>query len=1025
MNMQKRTLEEEFQNPPAHYRGKPFWAWNCKLDAAELERQIDCFRQMGFGGFHMHPRTGLDTPYLSKEFMDMVRRCVEKAERDDMEACLYDEDRWPSGFAGGLVTKDEAYRERYLLWTRKPYRTDGSYQPEERNPNQAVRTENGRLLARYDVVLDKEGYLQSYRRILENEPCSGTVWYAYLEVSPPDPWYNNQTYVDTLNKKAMDRFIEITYEAYQQAVGEQFGKTIPSIFTDEPQFAHKVPLRFPDEEADAFLPWTDDFPKTFQTAYGEDIFERLPELFWELSGEKVSATRYRYHDHVAERFTQAFADNCGEWCRAHGLLLTGHMMEEPTLQSQTAALGEAMRAYRSFGLPGVDILVNSYEYTTVKQAASASHQYGREGVLSELYGVTSWSFDFRGHKLQGDWQAALGVTLRVPHLSMLSMEGEAKRDYPASINYQAPWWKEYHWIEDHFARVNCVLTRGKPVVRIGVVHPVESYWIHWGPSVQTAAYRKELDEKFLNLTKWLLLEGVDFDFISESLLPAQCQSPGAPLKVGEMEYDVVIVPGCETLRHTTVKILTAFQEQGGALLFLGAAPTLVDAAPDTAGVKLWEQGRRLPFERGALLKALEPFREIWIYTDKGEPYSRLVSQIREEEDCRWLFLAQGLPTPSDDLDIARPQNLRILLQGEYAAECWDTMTGKIHPVSTKLENGRTVFHCTLYQQDSLLLRLTARKKEINNHPSFSDTATDSVVLPVLSVVPVKLEEPNVLLLDRAEFSLDGGQFEPAQELLRIDTLLRQRLGFPSKRKSSAQPWTLPPEEIQHQVRLRFAFDSEITAEMQMALEDVERVKVWLDDAPVSVAPGGWYVDHAIRTFSLGSVKPGSHTVTVEVPFTRRGSLENCFLLGDFGVKVRGTRLTATSPVRTLGFGDITSQELPFYGGNLIYCLPVTVPQQGILRLHVPHWRGSLITASLDGETAGPLFLSPYQMDIPVQAGVHTLEITLHGTRINTFGGALICARIPDGFPQQAGGILGTVGRRSLYLNRQESFHLLL
>ncbi len=64
-------------------------------------------------------------------------------------------------------------------------------------------------------------------------------------------------------------------------------------------------------------------------------------------------------------------------------------------------------------------------------------------MLSELYGVTDWSYDFRGHKLQGDWQAAMGVTVRVHHLTWVSMEGEAKRDYPASIGYQSPWYKEY------------------------------------------------------------------------------------------------------------------------------------------------------------------------------------------------------------------------------------------------------------------------------------------------------------------------------------------------------------------------------------------------------------------------------------------------------------------------------------------------------------------------------------------------------------------------------------------------------
>lgn len=53
------------------------------------------------------------------------------------------------------------------------------------------------------------------------------------------------------------------------------------------------------------------------------------------------------------------------------------------------------------------MLYDSRELNTAKQAQSVVHQYGREGMLSELYGVTGWEFDFRGHKLAGDWQAAL------------------------------------------------------------------------------------------------------------------------------------------------------------------------------------------------------------------------------------------------------------------------------------------------------------------------------------------------------------------------------------------------------------------------------------------------------------------------------------------------------------------------------------------------------------------------------------------------------------------------------------------
>ena len=85
-----------FANPGALYRDTPFWAWNCRLDGEELHRQIGIFKAMGMGGFHMHARTGLATPYLGPEFMKLVRQCVDDAKSQSMLAWLYDEDRFPS-----------------------------------------------------------------------------------------------------------------------------------------------------------------------------------------------------------------------------------------------------------------------------------------------------------------------------------------------------------------------------------------------------------------------------------------------------------------------------------------------------------------------------------------------------------------------------------------------------------------------------------------------------------------------------------------------------------------------------------------------------------------------------------------------------------------------------------------------------------------------------------------------------------------------------------------------------------------
>lgn len=140
-------------------------------------------------------------------------------------------------------------------------------------------------------------------------------------------------------------------------------------------------------------------------------------------------------------------------------------------------------------------------------------------MTCELYGVTEWDAEFKTYKLQGDWLAALGITHRCHHLSFMSMEGESKRDWPASIGYQSPWYPVYHMVEDHFARLNTALTRGVPDVSLAVIHPIESYWINYGPNSQTQTVRDQLDENFENLTQWLLYGTVDFDFVAESLFP--------------------------------------------------------------------------------------------------------------------------------------------------------------------------------------------------------------------------------------------------------------------------------------------------------------------------------------------------------------------------------------------------------------------------------------------------------------------------------------------------------------------------
>ncbi len=978
-----------FKNPTSEYRGAPFWAWNCNLDEKELLRQIGVMREMGFGGFHMHVRSGMDTPYLSDEFMHLVRSCSDEAEKREMLAWLYDEDRWPSGFAGGLVTKNPEYRIRYLLFTPVPYDSDSPKAKLHLN-EQAVasKTGNGKLLAVYDIVLDEEGCLGSYKKLSEGESAEGSAWYAYMEYAIENPRYNGQTYVDTMNKKAIEKFVEITHEKYKATVGDRFGKSVPAIFTDEPQFTHKTTLRFPDVAGDVTLPWTDDLPDTFKAAYGEDLMESLPELIWELPDGKVSRIRYHYHDHACARFSDALAKTLGDWCEANGIALTGHMMKEPSLSSQTAAVGEAMRSLSYFQLPGIDMLADRYELTTAKQAQSVAHQYGREGVMSELYGVTTWDFDFRGHKLQGDWQAALGITVRVPHLAWVSMQGEAKRDYPASINYQSPWFKEYSYVEDHFARVNTALTRGKPLVRVGVIHPVESFWLRFGPSAQTALAREQLDSAFDSVTKWLLYGSVDFDYICESLLPSQCESDvGVPMKVGSMEYDVIVVPGCETMRTTTYERLLSFVGNGGKVIFLGNPPKLLDAVPSEKPSLLAGHATVLPFDRSALLTELAPYRTVEIRNNDGVLSPNLIYQMREDTSCRWLFVAQGKQPYNKD--ISKRQGVQIKINGSYAVSLYNTLDGSISELPAKIRNGTTTVARTFYPHDSLLLKLTPT--EPLPEPTVASTpekAKPTVkALKVPANVPFTRDEPNALLLDMAEYSLDGEEWsEVREELLKIDTLMRQRFGWTPWGGSANQPWCIEKEPNEHTLKVRFHIESEIELSgARLALETPEEASITLNGKAVSNEASGYYVDKSIKCVALPTLPIGESTLVIEYPFGKRTSLEWCYILGDFDVELNGRAAKIKAARKAVGFDDIVRQGMPFYSGALTYRIDAET-SGGDLEVTVPQYRGAAIRATVDGEKSEMIVYAPYKARFTdLEAGKHTLELKLYVPRTNGFG----------------------------------------
>ena len=562
------------------------------------------------------------------------------------------------------------------------------------------------------------------------------------------------------------------------------------------------------------------------------------------------------------------------------------------------------------------------------------------------------------------------------------MAGEAKRDYPASISYQSPWYKEYGAIEDHFARVNTALTRGKPIVKVGVIHPVESFWLHWGPNDKSAIFRDGADENFLNLTRWLLEGSIDFNFICESLLPTLCEKGCAPFKVGKMEYDTIIVPACETLRSTTLERLEEFRKNGGRLVFLGAAPKLCDAVASERGKALYDMSEHIDYTRSALLTAMEKDRVVTLRDDEGRFTEDLIYQLRQDEDCRWLFVCHDREPYNKDID--HGGDIKITVNGEYGVVIYDTENGNIIPAGYEIKNGKTVISDHIYGYESRLYKLV---DVASASPKTEKETEKKKEIRVPSQVKYELSEENILVLDMAEFKIEGEEeFSPKEEILRLDNVCRERLGLRERGEAIVQPWVYGEAPDVSMVTLRYTFNSEIDYEgALLGLEDAQKAEIIFNGEKISNEIVDNYVDFSIYKVKLGKIRKGENELVITYPFGPSANLETVFVLGYFGVKVVGTESTIFALPENIGFGEVLSQGFPFYSGAITYKIPVNV-ENGSVEVEASDYRGGLITVEVDREKKGRIIYPPYNLEIKdLTNGEHEIGVKLYIHRYNSFG----------------------------------------
>lgn len=692
--MDMRRLKEEFRNPGKDYRSAPFWSWNDRLSPAEVARQVIDMKEHGMGGFFIHSREGLETEYLGPEWMRCVHEAVAAARAAGMNAWLYDEDRWPSGFAGGLVPAKAGDEGRAKVLVMDVVDVTGAPQPggeAEASLAAGARLAGaGGQLSVFRAVLDGDKLRFAERLDGDGQPVTGdglrvdhgdreVVLVFHREISDRSAWYNGDCYGDNLNPASVKAFIETTYEAYLTEVGDEFGKTIPGVFTDEPNISG---VFAPLQPGSLALPWTDEFPRYFREKRGYDVLDVLPYLFLEGAPKADGSGLQARHDYwrtISELFVEAYSKQLGEWCEAHGLAFTGHFLLENNFAAAIRFSGAIMPHFEYMHVPGIDILTEATTETlTVKQCSSVANQLGKPRVISELYGCSGWEFTFEGQKWVGDWQYALGVNLRCQHLALYTLRGCGKRDYPPSFNYNTTWWKYNKVVEDYFARLSLLLSAGRAVRDILVVHPLASAWcVFDGYNADEAnAYGRDLQKT----ADALLALHRDFDFGDESLMEkyGKVDGPAKELAVGGASYKAVILPPMLTMRESTARLLKGFLDAGGKVVSLKSLPTLIDARKNALSDELGAHRNLIildgPDEMAAVLDDLLP-RRISIQSTPGQ----------EAED--FLYLERALDGGDGKgsarslffvVNKARNAGLKVnvRLVGRGNVEEWDALTGK-------------------------------------------------------------------------------------------------------------------------------------------------------------------------------------------------------------------------------------------------------------------------------------------------------------------------------------------------------------
>lgn len=949
---------QQLQNPPSEYRPVPFWSWNDRLDVNFLRWQIGQMKQAGMGGYFMHARSGLETEYLGTDWMECVAACADEGKRLGMGAWLYDEDGWPSGFAGGRVPAlGDEYLGRWLVMKRLA-------------PGEAAADKN--LLGVYCC----EAAGGSVRRAGEAD-----IGAERLAVSHRA----NAYYIDVMSEKAVRAFLQVTHQRYFDEMKGRVGSAIKGFFTDEPRLSGNF-------EGD--IPWSYDIPDRFRAAYGYDVRDVLPALF--IRTRDYAKVRYDFWKLVSELFVSSYIDTIEKWCRAHGCALTGHIMMEESVFTQMTGSGGVMPFYEHMDMPGVDWLRRYIGNPVVpKQVGSVACQTGKTHVLTESYALCGWNVNFEELKWIAEWQFVNGVNRICQHLEGYTLRGQRKRDYPPSLFIQQSWWKEYHRFNDYLARLGLVLTQGTEVAPVLLLHPMRSGWITYEGGLNDAI--GHIDNDFARLSEFLSGRHIGYHYGDETIMAEHAQVEGARLIVGCCTYTSVVMPSMAVIASSTLELLQRFAANGGRIFCRGDFPALCDGRSDERLAKLQSQVETVPDDE-SLAHALRKLIGIRIAA-AGKEAASIHCQHRSTSRGEVYFLV--------NLDNRSGYETTVTVEGGGEPRLLDLET--VAETALPFERvGRSVRFTLQFLPMQSYVVVVAKAD--------APKASRPIAEPVISVRPgpewqVETMDDNSLTLDTCRCRIDGGEWSGPKAVIHLmDELLALRRSCDIELSFSFHTRF---DQTKNQ-RFFLALEAADAFEIAVNGHPVPYADIgwWKDSSfkKVDIRPFVINGENEIclkRRFyqsqKVYDVLFGKDVYETEKnKLTYDVELESIYLVGDFGVVsdvpyTAGPRgalftdgpFTVVDAPRTFAGGCFTTQGLTFFAGSMTVSQIVRVQQMagGRVMLDLGRPDAAMVRVRLNGREVGARLWSPFRFDLTgfVHPGENRLEVELYASNRNLLG----------------------------------------